>query len=102
MLENTYISGQNSDIESLKLILAGEQTVTIFKSPKTFGYAVAELAVKLATQKNKDINIGINDSIFNGYYKVPSILFDPVLITKSNLEKVILSEGIITREKLIN
>jgi D-xylose transport system substrate-binding protein len=102
MPSNTFISGQNSDIESLKMILNGEQTVTIFKSPKTFGYAVAELAVKLATQSNTKLKFEVNDAIYNGYYKVPSILFDPVLITKSNLEKEIFSDEIISKKELFN
>ena len=84
------------------MILTGEQTVTIFKSPKTFGYAVAELAVKLATQSNTKLKFEVNDAIYNGYYKVPSILFDPVLITQSNLEKEIFSDGIISKKELFN
>ena len=99
---NTFVSGQNSDIESLKAILSGDQTVTICKSPKTFGYAVAELAVKLATHADTKLSFEVNAAIFNGYYQVPSILFDPVLITKSNLEKVILSDGLTSKEELFN
>ena len=102
MLNNTFVSGQNSDIESLKMILADEQTVTIYKSPKTLGYAVAELAVNLAVQNKNKLNFEVNDSIYNGYYKVPSIVFPPVLISKSNLEKEVLNDGIISKKDLFN
>lgn len=102
IISNTFVSGQNSDIESLKAILSGEQTVTISKSPKTFGYAVAELAVKLATQSDVKLTFNVNAAVYNGYCQVPSILFDPVLITKSNLEKVILSDGLTSKEELYN
>lgn len=102
MLDNTFIAGQNADIESLKLIVTGEQTITVSKSPKTFGYAVAELAVKLATHGSNKLSFEVNDTIFNGYFKVPSILFDPVVITKSNIEKVILAEGVVDKKEIFN
>lgn len=94
MLENTFTAGQNADIETLKMIMQNEQTITISKSPKTVGYELAELAAKLVSKSNTKLDLKFNDSIFNGFHKVPSILFDPVVVNKSNLEKIAKDEGI--------
>jgi D-xylose transport system substrate-binding protein len=88
LLGNTFVSGQNADIQSLKLILIGKQTITLAKSPKTLGYAMAELAAKIATHSNKKLETDINASTYNGYKNVPSILFNPVIVDKANVEKI--------------
>jgi D-xylose transport system substrate-binding protein len=89
LLSNTFVSGQNADIPSLELINSGKQTITLAKSPKTLGYAMAELAAKIATHSNKKLEADINASTFNGYHNVPSILFNPVIVDKKNVDKEI-------------
>lgn len=88
MLEGVFISGQNADVETLKSIADNKQTVTLAKSPKTLGYALAELAVKIATRK-VEINIQVNGQTNNGYQDVPSVLFDPVVVDKTNIANFI-------------
>ena len=51
-------------------------------------------------ESNKKLGFSVNDSIYNGRIKVPSILFDPVMITKSNMEETILSDGLIRMKDL--
>jgi D-xylose transport system substrate-binding protein len=92
LLGNVFVSGQNADIQSLKFVVSGKQTITLAKSSKTVGYAMAELAVKIATHSNKKMEADINGSTFNGYHNVPSILFNPVVVDKMNVAKVIGNE----------
>jgi D-xylose transport system substrate-binding protein len=101
MLTNTFVSGQNANIQSLRMILKNEQTITIAKSAKTVGYAMAELASQLASKNKKNTSM-VNDSIYNGSCQVPSIIFDPMVIDKSNLEKEILNDGFTKKENLFN
>lgn len=89
LLNNTFISGQNADIQSLEFVAAGKQTITLAKSSKTLGYAMAELAAKIATHRNGKREANINASVFNGYHDVPSILFDPVVVDKKNVAKIL-------------
>jgi D-xylose transport system substrate-binding protein len=100
MLDNTFTSGQNADKQSLKLILQNEQTMTIAKFPKTSGFALAEFAASLVSNSNKNLNFKINAATFNGVYEVPSILFDPVVVNKSNLEKIMFTDGSLSRKDL--
>lgn len=99
MLEKTYISGQNADVETLKSIASDKQTITLAKSPKTLGYALAELAVKVATGNNK-INIAVNGETPNGFQNVPSVLFDPVVVNKDNITQFIENSGYLKKEVL--
>lgn len=92
MLVGVFISGQNADVETLKSIADNKQTVTLAKSPKTLGYALAELAVKIATRK-VEINIQVNGQTNNGYQDVPSVLFDPVVVDKTNIANFIKKSG---------
>ncbi len=102
LLENVFVSGQNAEKESLKMVLAGEQTISIYKSPKKMGYSVAELAVHLITKSDEELSFNVNDSVYNGRIKVPSILFDPVVITNSNMKNKIFSDGLIKMQDLNN
>jgi D-xylose transport system substrate-binding protein len=102
MLEGVFVSGQNAETQSLKMILNGEQSISVYKSPKKLGYSVAELAVKLASKSDEELNFSVNDSVYNGRINVPSILFDPVVITNSNMEEKLFSDGLVKREDLNN
>jgi D-xylose transport system substrate-binding protein len=88
LLDNTFVSGQNADKQSLLLVQNNKQTVTLSKSPKTLGDAMAELAIKVATKRDRKINTDINISTFNGYQDVPSILFDPVIVNTKNVSSI--------------
>jgi D-xylose transport system substrate-binding protein len=100
MLDNTFTAGQNADKQSLKLILQDEQTMTIAKFPKIAGYALAEFAASLVSNNSNKLNFKINAATFNGVHEVPSIFFDPVIVNKSNLEKVMFTDGSMTRKDL--
>jgi len=99
---NTFVSGQNADLESLKMILKKEQSITIAKSAKTLGSALAVLAVNLTKSINDKLGLGVKASTFNGLSQVPTIYFDPVVVNSSNLENVILSDGFINLKDISN
>jgi D-xylose ABC transporter substrate-binding protein len=100
LFNDVFSSGQNAEIESLNSILKDEQTITVYKSPKTSGYATAELAAKLITNNSQKLIFDVNGSMFNGYKQVPSILLDPSLVNKLNMESVVFAEGIIDKKEL--
>lgn len=101
LTDDTFVSGQNADLASLKMIVKHEQTVTIAKSPKTVGYALAELSARLVSKDYKTGNSNATvTTTFNGDYDVPTILFDPVVVDKSNVEKVVLNDGLVSKEVL--
>ncbi|MGA9747523.1 MAG: substrate-binding domain-containing protein [Nocardioides sp.] len=81
------VTGQDATVEGLQNILAGDQCMTIYKSAKAEAGALAEAAIALANGEEAETNGTTEDS--EGGRDVPSILLDPVSITKDNVKDVI-------------
>jgi D-xylose transport system substrate-binding protein len=83
------VSGQDADLASLKLIVEGKQTMTIYKPIQPLAYAAVDAAVKLARGEKVDTT----DTIDNGFKKVPSALQEPVAVDKDNLLSTVVKDG---------
>ena len=61
--------------------------ITVSEAPKA-----AEIAVALA--KGEDVPSGlVNQQVDNGQKKVPSVILDPVAVTKENINDTIIKDG---------
>lgn len=96
LVGKVLVSGQDADLASLKLIAEGKQTMTVYKPIQPLAYGAVEAAVKLA--RGEDINT--NDTIDNGFKKVPAILFEPVAVDRNNLLSTVVKDGYHTLEKI--
>ena len=76
------VTGQDSEVESVKSIMAGQQYSTIYKDTR----ALVAQAIKMTTQLQKGSTVDVNDtkSYNNGVKVVPSYLLTPVIVTKEN------------------
>ncbi|MEU4240078.1 sugar-binding protein [Actinoplanes sp. NPDC026619] len=76
------VTGQDSEVESIKSIMAGEQYMTINKDTRTL---VAE-SIKMVKSLQAGTDPEINDtkSYNNGTKVVPTFLLPPVAVTKDN------------------
>lgn len=83
------VSGQDADLASLKLIVEGKQTMTIYKPIQPLAYGAVDAAVKLARGEP----VTTNDTIDNGFKKVPAILLEPGAVDRSNLLNTIVKDG---------
>jgi D-xylose transport system substrate-binding protein len=81
------VTGQDATVEGLQNVLAGTQCMTVYKSAKLEAGALAKLAIGLANGDKGETNGTVNDS--EGKRDVPSVLLDPVSITKDNVKTVI-------------
>jgi len=77
------VTGQDSEVESVKSIMAGEQYMTIYKDTRSLVAAAVAMVKEL--QAGKAVS-EINDtkSYDNGVKVVPSYLLAPVVVTKDN------------------
>ncbi|MBX3100350.1 MAG: sugar-binding protein [Salinibacterium sp.] len=77
------VTGQDSEVESVKSIMAGEQYMTIYKDTRSLVSAAVDMVKEL--QAGKAVS-EINDttSYDNGVKVVPSYLLAPVVVTKDN------------------
>ncbi|MET8948637.1 multiple monosaccharide ABC transporter substrate-binding protein [Streptomyces sp. NPDC004542] len=92
------ITGQDAEIASVKSIIAGQQTQTIYKDLRK----LAEVATTMIDDLLKDKKPQVNDtkSYNNGTKVVPAYLLQPVSVDKSNYEDVLVKGGYYTDAQL--
>ena len=85
------VSGQDAELPSVKSILAGEQTSTVFKDTRL----LAAQAAKMADQMLKGATVDVNDTktYDNTIKVVPTFLLDMVSVTKDNVQKELVDSG---------
>lgn len=83
------VTGQDADLAACQRIVAGTQTMTVYKPLTHLAKRAAELAVKLA-QKKLLIAKAETD---NGKIQVPSVLLDIVAVTKDNIRQTVVADG---------
>ena len=81
------VTGQDATVEGLQDILAGTQCMSVYKSAKLEAGALAKLAIGLAKGEKGETNGTVKDT--EGSRDVPSVLLDPVAVTKDNVKAVI-------------
>jgi D-xylose transport system substrate-binding protein len=81
------VTGQDATVEGLQNILSGDQCMTIYKSAKAEAASLADTAIALAKGEDPQTNGTTKDE--TGGRDVPSVLLDPVSITKDNVNEVI-------------
>lgn len=82
------VTGQDASLEGLQNILAGRQCMTVFKPASQEANALAELAIALIEGEEDPsiINGEVEDT--EGGRQVPSVLLDPISITRDNVKDV--------------
>ncbi|MEG0137213.1 D-xylose ABC transporter substrate-binding protein [Cetobacterium sp.] len=83
------ISGQDADLAAVKRVVDGTQTVTVYKPIPKLAKEAAALAVKMANNEKLNMNMTVN----NGYKEVPSLLLEPIAVTKNNVKDTIVKDG---------
>ena len=85
------VTGQDCEIPSVKSIIAGEQTSSIFKDTRD----LAKVTVAMVDGMMTGGKVEVNDTktYDNGKKIVPSYLLTPVVVDKSNWKKVLVDSG---------
>ena len=76
------VTGQDATLEGLQNIVNGDQCMTVYKAIQKEAAAAAELAIALA--KGEEVSAETTP-IDNGTEEVPSVLLEPVPVTKDNV-----------------
>jgi len=85
------VTGQDAELASVKSIVAGEQTQTVFKDTRELAKAAVQEANAVLTGGKPEVND--TKSYDNGVKVVPSYLLQPVSVDKSNYEAVLINSG---------
>jgi putative multiple sugar transport system substrate-binding protein len=76
------VTGQDSEVESVKSIMAGEQYMTINKDTRTLVKQTIEMIKALQAGKTPEVND--TKSYHNGVKIVDTYLLPPLAVTKAN------------------
>ncbi|UXH80882.1 multiple monosaccharide ABC transporter substrate-binding protein [Roseateles amylovorans] len=85
------VTGQDAEIPSVKSILKGEQTSTVFKDTRALAQSAATLVDAVLT--NKTPAITDSKTYNNGVKVVPAILLKPVSVDTGNWKATLVDSG---------
>ena len=92
------LTGQDCDINSVKYILDGKQSMSIFKDTRILADKVVEMIEAMIN--GTEIPINDTTSYDNGTGIIPSFLCEPVFADKSNYKELLLDSGYYTEDQL--
>jgi D-xylose transport system substrate-binding protein len=94
-LKPVPLSGQDATPQGVQNILAGWQSMTVYKSVKAEANAAAKIAIDLIKGRTPKTNATIS----NGSRNVPSVFLTPVSITKANYT-LLFKDGFLKRNQV--
>jgi putative multiple sugar transport system substrate-binding protein len=92
------VTGQDAEVASVKSIVAGEQTQTVFKDTRELARVAVQMADALVTGGEPKVND--TKSYNNGAKVVPSFLLEPVSVDKANYEEMLIKTGYLTQDEV--
>jgi len=90
------ITGQDAEGAAAKRIVQGIQSMTIFKDTRELGKAAIDAAIAFASRKAPIINGQVN----NGKIDVTANLLTPYVVTKDNLDALLIDSGYLKKAEV--
>ncbi|KQT65954.1 MULTISPECIES: multiple monosaccharide ABC transporter substrate-binding protein [unclassified Aureimonas] len=97
-LKMPVITGQDAEVPSIKSIIAGDQTSTVFKDTRELAAVTVDMVDAMAA--GTEVKVNDTKTYDNGVKVVPSQLLKPVLVTKENYKQVLVDSGYYTEDQL--
>jgi len=97
-LEVPIVTGQDADLANVISILAGDQSMTVFKDTRILAAAAAEMVQTILSGGTVDVND--TETYDNGVFVVPTYLVDVITVTADNVMEVLVDTGFYTAEEL--
>jgi putative multiple sugar transport system substrate-binding protein len=85
------LTGQDCDKPNVKAMIAGQQSMSVFKDTRTLAAKVVDMVDALMANKTAETND--TTTYNNGVKVVPSFLCDPVFADKSNYKSILIDSG---------
>ncbi|MFI0990388.1 multiple monosaccharide ABC transporter substrate-binding protein [Streptomyces exfoliatus] len=85
------VTGQDAELASVKSIIAGEQTQTVYKDTRELAKVAANMVDAVLHDKKPEVND--EKAYDNGAKVVPAYLLQPVSVDKTNYEQILVGGG---------
>jgi D-xylose transport system substrate-binding protein len=92
------VTGQDATAAGIQRILAGQQSMTVYKAIKAEAEAAAALAIGLL--RGEDVSDLVTGVVNNGTNDIPSVLLVPVSVTADNIAETVIADGFRTWEEI--
>ncbi len=92
------ITGQDCDIANVKNMIAGKQSMSIFKDTRSLAKQVVEMVTDIMNGKEPKVND--TNTYDNGVKVVPSFLCEPVFADINNYKELLIDSGYYTEDQL--
>ena len=92
------ITGQDCDIENTKNMIAGKQSMSVFKDTRTLASQVVKMVGQILTGATVDVND--TETYNNNVITVPSFLCEPVFADAKNYKEILIDSGYYTEDQL--
>ena len=92
------ITGQDCDIANVKNMIAGKQSMSVFKDTRTLAAEVVKMVQSIMKGEKAEVND--TKSYDNGTGIIPSFLCEPVFADKDNYKQLLIDSGYYTEDQL--
>lgn len=92
------ITGQDCDVSNVKNMIAGKQSMSVFKDTRTLAAQVVKMVGQILAGETVDVND--TETYDNNKIVVPSFLCDPVFASVDNYEELLVASGYYTEDQL--
>lgn len=92
------LTGQDADKANVLNIIAGRQSMTVWKDTRTLGERTATMIDQII--KGEEVEVNDTETYDNKVKVVPTYLIDPVVVTADNIEDTLIASGFYTAEDL--
>ena len=92
------ITGQDCDIANTKNMIAGKQSMSVFKDTRTLAAQVVKMVGQILAGEEVDVND--TETYDNNVKVVPSFLCDPVFADANNYTEILIESGYYTADQL--
>ena len=94
------VTGQDATVGGIQNVLAGRQSMTVYKAIRAEARAAAALAISIVTNNQSAIDLLASGSVDNGTNPIPSILLVPVSVTSDNVGDTVIPDAFRTWEEI--
>ncbi|MER5181266.1 multiple monosaccharide ABC transporter substrate-binding protein [Streptomyces sp. NPDC002896] len=92
------VTGQDAEVASVKSIIAGEQSMTVYKDTRELAKVASSMVDSVLNGKKPEVND--TKTYDNGSKVVPAYLLEPVAVDKTNYQKIVVDSGYIKASDL--
>ena len=91
-----FVSGQDANLDAVRRIVSGTQTMTVYKPLRPLARGAASAAVQLAKGEKVEGTSTVN----NGLKEVQALLLTPIAVHKDLIDQIIIGDKFHTRDQV--